>query len=110
MRNLVKYPVTRDEIVDCIRGIMQNHNQSNRIGEMTELLLAEAIRSVERDETPRDTMGLTGNSLYDELELSLADSDVCLSQTAGIILLDYRGRTYKIVEAPEYISKGNKFD
>lgn len=51
MRNTLEYPVTKEEILECLkliqRNIMKWNSKENSVGDMRALLLAEAIKIIE---------------------------------------------------------------
>ena len=48
MRNLVAHPITREEIVSCLRRLEAESPHEGLTGDMTPLLLAAAAEIVER--------------------------------------------------------------
>lgn len=46
MRNLLQYPVTLDEIVECLERLRDREATEKRIGDMTPLLLDMAVCAV----------------------------------------------------------------
>jgi hypothetical protein len=46
VRNVLEYPVTLEEIVDCLKRLRDREGEAGRVGDMTPLLLEMAICAV----------------------------------------------------------------
>lgn len=48
MRNLLQYPITLSEVIECLKQLQKECNP-DAIGNMTPLLLQQAIKIIERE-------------------------------------------------------------
>ena len=55
MRNLAQYPITTEEIVECLERLRNEHmaQHAGRCGDMTPSLLSEAIEIVKAGPAPQ---------------------------------------------------------
>lgn len=49
MRNTIEFPITCDEVIECLERLKQQEMKSEAIGDMTPLLLHRAIQIVKRE-------------------------------------------------------------
>ena len=47
MRNLLEYPITRDEVIECLTKLRESILEEGCIGDMRPLLLTVAIKEME---------------------------------------------------------------
>lgn len=60
MRNILEFPVTLTEVIECLQRLEQEALKTDRIGDMTPVLLHRARQIVERERFYHDDSNPSG--------------------------------------------------